>query len=55
MYLTRGFTITDVYGDNEFDVDDYKTIFLPPRLHICAKGEHVPTIERSIRTIKERC
>ena len=55
MYLTRGFTISDVYADNEFDVDEYKTIFLPARLHICAKGEHVPTIERSIRTIKERC
>ena len=54
-YLTRGFTITDVYGDNEFDGEDYKTIILPARMHICATGEHVPIIERSIRTIKERC
>ena len=53
MYLTRRFTITDVYGDNEFDTDDYKEIMLPARLHICVKGEHVPTIERSICTIKE--
>ena len=23
MYLTRGFIIMDVYGDKEFDVEDY--------------------------------
>ena len=27
---------------------------LPSRLHICTRGEHVPIIERSIRTVKEK-
>ena len=27
-------------------------MFLPATLHICAKGEHVPIIERSVRTVK---
>ena len=47
MYLTRGFTITDVYRDNKFDNDDYREIFLLARTHICAQGEHVRIIERS--------
>ena len=54
MYTSRGFYITDVYADNEFNHDAYATLFLPGRLHICATGEHVPTIERSVRTVKER-
>ena len=54
MYSSRGFYISDIFGDNEFDIDDIKTSILPSKLHICASGEHVPKIERSIRTIKER-
>ena len=53
-YLTRGITITDVFGDNKFNQDAYREMLLPTTLHICAKGEHVPIIERSIRTVKER-
>ena len=53
-YLTRGFIITDVFGDNEFSSPTYETLFLPATLHVCSKGEHVPIIERSVRTIKER-
>ena len=53
-YLSRGFIITDVFGDNEFQTDTYEDLFAPATLHICSKGEHVPRIERSIRTIKER-
>ena len=54
MYRKRGFTITDVYGDNEFNHQAYMDTVLPARLHICAKGEHVPIVERLIRTVKER-
>ena len=54
MYRKRGFTITDVYGDNKFNHQAYVDTVLPARLHICAKGEHVPIVERSIRTVKER-
>ena len=53
-YITRGITITDVFVDNEFNNEAYKQLVLPATLHICAKGEHVPIIERSIRTVKER-
>ena len=54
MYSSRGFYISDIFGDNEFNIDDIKTSVLPSKLQICASGEHVPKIERSIRTIKER-
>ena len=54
MYRKRGFTITDAYGDNEFNHDSCKEIILPGRMHICTRGEHVPIIERSVRTLKEK-
>ena len=54
LYLKRGFTITDVFSDNEFSELSIKQLFLPANMHICARGEHVPIIERSIRTVKER-
>ena len=54
MYEKRGFTITDVYGDNEFNNQMCVDAILPSRLHICTRGEHVPIVERSIRTVKEK-
>ena len=53
-YQSRGFTITDVFGDGEFDRVEIKTTILPSNLHICAAGGHVSRIERTIRTVKER-
>ena len=55
QYTKRSFIITDIFADGEFDYNDYKTEVLPSVLHICSTDEHVPKIERSIRTIKERC
>jgi len=55
LYSTRGFIISDLFGDGEFDVDDIKLAILPITTHICSTNEHVPKIERPIRTIKERC
>ena len=52
-YTTRGFTITDIFADNEFDHDDIHHLVLPANLQICAQIEHVPIIERSIHTVKE--
>ena len=52
--ITRGVTISDVFSDNEFSGESYESMFLPATLHICSRGEHVPIIERSIRTIKQR-
>ena len=53
-YITRGITNTDIFADNEFNSKVYKQLVLSATLHICAKGEHVPIIEISIRTVKER-
>ena len=53
-YIKRGFVISDVFGDNEFNHPIFERLVLPANMHICAKGEHVPVVERSIRTIKER-
>lgn len=56
LYKKRGFQITDIHGDNEFNITSLKKMLAPiADLHLCAKGEHVPIIERSIRTVKERC
>ena len=54
LYVSRGFTVSDIFSDNEFDFDEIRTKTLPAKLSICAAGEHVPKIERTIRTIKER-
>ena len=55
MYLTRGFILIDIYGDNEFNIDEYKNIFLPARIYVVGSNEHVSIIKRSVRTIKEQC
>ena len=54
LYTTRGFEISHVYADNEFEVELIRDQMQPSALHICAANEHVPKIERLIRTIKER-
>ena len=45
-YLIRGFKISDYHSDNEFDNNDIRLVLLPGQLQVCAKGEHVPRIER---------
>ena len=54
LYQTRGFVITDIFADNEFNMVDLNDAVSSANLHICAAGEHVPKIERPIRIIKER-
>ena len=48
----RGARITELRGDQEFSciTDDIRPVFA----NLAAPGEHVPEIERSVRTIKER-
>ena len=48
----RGFIVTDMYADGEFNFDSIKHGILPVILNICATGEHVPKIERTIKAIK---
>ncbi|KAI2499082.1 Reverse transcriptase (RNA-dependent DNA polymerase) [Fragilaria crotonensis] len=55
-YLKRGFKVTSLLMDGEFDVEGYRgdlsTIGIT--LNAVAANEHVPEIERHIRVIKER-
>ena len=54
-YAPHGFTIAAMYADEEFSplVNALYTL-TGIRVNICATNEHVPEIERAIRTIKER-
>jgi hypothetical protein len=58
IYRKRGFRITNILGDGEFECT-CSTIAtdLRSELNICGEDEHVPDIERCIRTVKEwtRC
>jgi hypothetical protein len=54
-YLQRGFKIAVIHGDSEFEcLREIITSDLKATLNIAGKGEHVPEIERGIRTVKER-
>ena len=50
-FANRGFTITQYHGDNAFKA--LEKHLGAANLHIVANEEHVPTIERSIRVVKE--
>ena len=52
IYIKGGYRVVVIFADNAFncvtnDVD-------MPTMNICATNEHVPEVERTIRTIKER-
>ena len=50
LYTLRGFHITVILADPEFE--PLRRSF--PQLNTCAADEHVPDIERYIRTVKDR-
>jgi hypothetical protein len=50
LYMARGFHVTTILADNEFK--PLRQWY--PSLNTCAANEHVPEIERYIRTIKDR-
>ena len=50
LYNSRGFQITDIHADNEFNKIEHD--ILPTRLHQCGVDDHVPEIERSVQTQK---
>jgi hypothetical protein len=55
IYRARGFRITAVHADEEFpSLCDPLLALNGIQLNIAATNEHVPEIERAIRTIKER-
>ena len=55
VYTKRGFIVDTLHGDNEFDLDDLRSAIRPTNLLIRGNNEHDGTIERTIRTVKERC
>jgi hypothetical protein len=55
IYRKRGFVITNILGDGEFKCTRGAVATgLRSELNICGEDEHVPDIERAIRTTKER-
>ena len=52
MYEARGFTVESMRGDMEFV--SIRNSILPVRLDATARNEHVPSVERSIRSVKDR-
>ena len=53
-YTTRGFRVTIIMADNQFESMRGSLADLHAQLHITSRDEHVPDIERYNRTIKER-
>lgn len=54
LYLKRGFAVKTVLMDGQFEVLRGDLAGLGITLNTVARGEHVPEVERHIRTIKER-
>jgi hypothetical protein len=52
LYRSRGFSVSDLHTDNEFEC--IREHILPVHLNTVASDGHVGKVERSIRTIKER-
>jgi hypothetical protein len=52
LYETRGFKVVDLHVDNEFAC--IREDIRPTNLNVANADDHVPEIERSIQTVKER-
>ena len=53
-HCARGFKITDFHPDLEFDKEGFHDFLEPGTLHICARDDHIETIERDSWKIQER-
>jgi hypothetical protein len=54
IYRARGFHVTTIHTDPEFQSLDAPLLTDDIILNTCVAGEHVPEVERGIRTVKER-
>ena len=52
VYRRRGFRVTECKADMEFE--PVQNLFQGTTFNLCAEDEHVPEIERYIRTVKDR-
>ena len=51
-YDTRGFNVTIINEENEFNISQFKEYLLPTMVEIYGKYEHVEIIEIFIRVMK---
>jgi hypothetical protein len=54
LYNKRGFKVRTCLGDGEFENLRDSLLHKGVHLNVCAPGEHIPEVERKIRTVKER-
>lgn len=54
-YLRRKFAVNNVAGDNEFSSVEAWLSDMGKGLSMVVRGQHMPEVERHIRTLKERC
>ena len=54
LYRQRGFRVQECHGDGEFESLRADLADLGTQLNVTAEDEHVPEVERYIRTLKER-
>jgi hypothetical protein len=54
LYALRGFRVKHCHVDNEFEPMRMDLLDAGMQLNVVSEAEHVPEIERQIRTIKER-
>jgi hypothetical protein len=52
MYEARGFNVTGIHANNEFNVPIFINSQQPALMHIYGRDEHVGVVERSNRTEK---
>ena len=53
-YENRGFEVTDIHGNNEFNIHNIINAVIPANVHEYAKYEHVGFIDNAVKFIKER-
>ena len=53
-YKTGGFLLTSTLGDGQFEALIWPLSCIEVELNISSNNEHVPEIERYIRTVKEK-
>jgi hypothetical protein len=54
VYSTRGFKVTIIMADNQFEPLRGELADMGALINVVSRDEHVPDIERYIRTVKER-
>ena len=53
-YQTRGFNITDIHGEHEFNIKALEFFLQSTILHVYRKDEHLGILYTAIFTVKER-